>query len=163
MNYISRLTAFTGLAILLFTSTAMAQQKAVVGETARIVVKEAGLEYVARIDTGARTTSIHAADLVINQAGKEAKDNIGKKVSFATRNNKGQRQVMEATIVDVATVSNAQGQEDRYEVELTLNWQGRNKKVRVNLRDRARMTYKLLIGRNWLANDYLVDVDLKEE
>ena len=32
--------------------------------------------------------------------------------------------------------------------------------MEVNLRDRSAMTYKLLIGRNWLSEDYLVDVDI---
>jgi hypothetical protein len=28
----------------------------------------------------------------------------------------------------------------------------------VNLNDRSAMKYRLLLGRNWLENDYLVDV-----
>jgi hypothetical protein len=30
--------------------------------------------------------------------------------------------------------------------------------VLVNLNDRSAMKYRLLLGRNWLENDYLVDV-----
>jgi hypothetical protein len=137
--------------------------KEIVGETARMTVEETGLSFLARIDTGARRTSIHAADIFISDRAEEAKDDIGKTISFITRNNKGERKIMEATIVDVTNVRNAQGQEDRYEVELTIAWQQSRKKVRVNLRDRSKMTYKLLIGRNWLADDFLVDVDIKEE
>ncbi len=37
-------------------------------------------------------------------------------------------------------------------------WNGKNKSIPVNLRDRSELEYKLLIGRNWLEGDYLVDV-----
>lgn len=153
------------LVLLLLCSASLlaADSKQVIGETARIRVEEAGLDFVARIDTGARVTSLHAVDIVIKDASKKERDNIGKQISFVTRNNRGERKIMRARIAGVALVANAQGREYRYEVELTLNWKGKEKRVRVNLRDRSRMTYKLLIGRNWLAHDYLVDVDKKEE
>jgi hypothetical protein len=51
--------------------------------------------------------------------------------------------------------------EKRYIIELVVSWKNVNKTVEVNLRDRSRMNYKLLIGRNWLSGDFLVDVDLK--
>ena len=137
------------------------QGKDIIGETARIRVKEADFDYIARIDTGARMTSIHAVDLLIEDASDKPQENIGKTVTFVTRNNQGLRKILSGKIVDVATVKNAQGREQRYEVELTLQWHGKTKQVRVNLRDRSKMTYKLLIGRNWLAGDYLVDVARK--
>ena len=153
------------LAIMALTDSAcvagLCQDKDIIGETARIRVQEAGFDYIARIDTGARMTSIHAVDLLIENAADDPQANIGKTVSFVTRNNQGLRKILRGRIVDVATVNNAQGREQRYEVELTLQWHENTKKVRVNLRDRSKMTYKLLIGRNWLAGDYLVDVDRK--
>jgi hypothetical protein len=42
---------------------------------------------------------------------------------------------------------------------MELAWKGVSKKVEVNLRNREKMTYKLLIGRNWLENDFIVDVE----
>ncbi len=133
--------------------------KLVVGETARITVAEAGLEFLARIDTGARVTSIHALDIEIEGGAENKRANKGKPVTFRVINADGGERVLESTIVDVASVRNAQGTEYRYVVELTLVWEGFEKPVQVNLRDRSAMTYKLLIGRNWLANDFLVDVD----
>jgi hypothetical protein len=32
------------------------------------------------------------------------------------------------------------------------------KEVQVNLRDRTPMAYKLLVGRDWIRGDFLVDV-----
>lgn len=137
--------------------------KQVVGETARIKILETDFDFLARIDTGARITSLHAVDIVIQDASEHERDNVGKQITFVTRNNRNMRKILCGEIVDVALVKNAQGREYRYVIELSLQWQGKTKKVQVNLRDRARMTYKLLIGRNWLANDYVVDVDLKED
>jgi hypothetical protein len=47
----------------------------------------------------------------------------------------------------------------RPRVTLELELGGVAKRVRVSLRDRSRMDYKLLVGRDFLAGDFLVDVD----
>ena len=36
-------------------------------------------------------------------------------------------------------------------------------RILANLRDRSKMRYKLLMGRDWLSQDFLVDVDINEE
>jgi hypothetical protein len=136
--------------------------KKIIGETAFITVSEAGLTYDSRIDTGATTTSINAFDIKIKGEDKEKQQNINKLVTFKTRNRSGKVAVISTRVVNVVIVSNSQGREFRYVVDLTLNWQGSSRKVRVNLRDRQEMTYKLLIGRNWLEGKYLVDVSKKE-
>ncbi|WDE95828.1 RimK/LysX family protein [Lentisphaera profundi] len=136
--------------------------KTIVGETAFIAVDETGLVFDSRIDTGATTTSINAFDIHIKGKSKKKQDNINKLITFKTRNKSGETAVVSTRIVNVVMVSNSQGTEARYVVNLTLHWKGSKRKVRVNLRDRQKMTYKLLIGRNWLNGKYLVDVSLKE-
>ena len=137
----------------------------IIGEAALISVGEANLSYQTRIDTGARVTSLHAYDVTVQDGVEDAKQNVGKQVTFTTSNGESTANVT-TTIVDVATVRNSQGTEDRYEVELTVQWQAVAKKVRVNLRDRGHMTYPLLIGRNWLNSTVppkiLVDCDINE-
>ena len=139
------------------------QVKKVVGQTANISVVEAGLDYLARIDTGARVTSIHAVDVEIENRSDDFAANRGRNIRFTTRNEKGQQSRIHGVIVDVASVRNAQGVEDRYVVELDLDWQGFRKRAEVNLRDRSQMSYKLLIGRNWLNCDVVVDVSASED
>jgi len=137
--------------------------KRTIGETAVIAVEQAGMSFLARIDTGARVTSIHAMDVEVkHDAGDDKKDNIGKEVSFTTENERHKWAKVTTSIVDVAKVRNAQGTEYRYVVELKLKWQGIEKSALVNLRDRSAMSYKLLIGRNWLSSDFIVDVDRSE-
>ena len=166
MNKVIFTVVFAFLSVQLYASD---KPKLVVGETAVIAVANKAIQYqnyLARIDTGARITSIHAVDISIEGASSQddstAKDNIGKLVTFISFNAKGKKQNIEAIIADVVLVRNAQGLEYRYVIELSLNWQGFEKVVTVNLRDRSEMNYKLLIGRNWLHNDVVVDVDKNE-
>jgi hypothetical protein len=137
----------------------------IIGETALITVAEAELTYKTRVDTGARVTSLHAYDIVVKNGDTDAKKNVAKEVTFTTSNGEDTTTIT-TVIVDVATVRNSQGTEERYEVELTVGWQDIAKKIRVNLRDRGHMTFPLLIGRNWLnstvAPKILVDCDINE-
>jgi hypothetical protein len=150
------------LSSLLFSCGAMYNKK-VIGETAVITVAEAKMDFVSRIDTGATVTSIHVVDLQIENESKDKEKNVGKLVTFVTENKQGKRATIKLPISDVAKVKNSQGLEYRYVVKMHLNWAGQPRLVEVNLRDRSAMTYKLLIGRNWLANHYVVDVTKSED
>ncbi len=153
------------LSCLLFFSLigtqALAEQKALIGETAWIEVDTIPFAYLARIDTGARVTSIHAVNVKITGGSAVANENVGKTISFQTVNRDGKTEQVTAVIVKVSTVKNSQGTEQRYVIELPLSWKHVKKNVQVNLRDRSKMTYKLLVGRNFLSQDFLVDVDKK--
>ena len=133
----------------LIGTQAWAEQKTLIGETAWIEVGDIPFTYLARIDTGARITSIHAVDVNITGGSSVPDENVGKTVFFQTVNRDGKIQAISAVIVKVSTVKNSQGIEQRYVIELPLSW------------NRSKMTYKLLIGRNWLSKDFLVDVDMK--
>jgi hypothetical protein len=137
--------------------------KKIIGETAWIEVGGLDSPLLARIDTGARICSIHAIDVQVEDPAANLKDNVGREVRFTVENRAGRRQEMRARIAKVSTVKNSQGIEERYVIMLPLSWQGISKVVEVNLRDRSRMSYKLLIGRNWLSHDFVVDVDKKAE
>lgn len=136
--------------------------KMIVGATEVIHVVEAGLDFSARIDTGARTTSINALEVEIDSPVADKRDNIGKKISLTLINGRGEKKHLQSTIVDALQVRNAQGVEVRYMIPLTLLWHGIDKTINVNLRDRSAMTYKLLIGRDWLSEDFIVDVDINK-
>ncbi|WP_345841033.1 RimK/LysX family protein [Shewanella algae] len=148
-----------GLCFMLLSTSVFAQEKTVIGQTEIMTVAEAGLSFEARIDTGAANTSMHAMDLkVIGGSAKKMQDNVGKMLSFTTENERGEKKQLKAKIVKTSTVSNSQGRETRYMVELNVAFGDHKRKVKVNLRDRSHMDYKLLIGRNWLSDDFLVDV-----
>lgn len=139
-----------------------AAEKVVIGPTATMSVEETGLFYEARIDTGAGNTSLNAFDIEIEGgSAKNMQDNVGKTIWFSTQNAAGEQKRLSAQIVKTSKVSNSQGTETRYMVALVVGFDGKKRKVNVNLRDRSHMDYKLLIGRNWLKDQYIVDVSEK--
>ncbi|SHG97923.1 ATP-dependent zinc protease family protein [Ferrimonas marina] len=152
------------LALTLGASAVAADYKQVIGPVARLNVIEADLEMMARIDTGASKTSIHAEQMeVLGGNLEDWDDNIGKTLRFVTQDISGEPVTIEAPIAKVSHIRNSQGSEDRYVVPLRIGPKGQEKEVLVTLKDRTPMTYKLLIGRNWLKGDFLVDVELPKE
>jgi len=127
---------------------AQEEKKQVIGQTARVGIEEAALEFVARVDTGAASTSLHAEAVQI-------KDGI---VDFIAVNQDGARVPLRLPLAKTARVRNSGGIKERVYVEMTVHHEGRRKQVRVNLNDRSGLTYPLLLGRNWLEDEYLVDV-----
>jgi hypothetical protein len=88
--------------------------------------------------------------------------NIGKKVRFLIKGENGKSEWIETTIAGAVRVKSSvfkNGEFDRrYKVLLTLRWKDFEKEVLVTLNDRTDMEYPLLIGRNYLRGDFLVDV-----
>ena len=139
-------------------ATAPAGSEAVLGATESIRVVEAGLDFRAVIDTGAHGTSIHALDLHVEDPAPRMEDNVGKVLSFRVVNEAGQARRVRAVIADLVPVRTSHGTEWRYVVPLRLRWGDVERRVRVNLRDRTPMSFKLLVGRDWIAG-FLVDVE----
>ncbi|MCH2174403.1 MAG: RimK/LysX family protein [Lentisphaeria bacterium] len=138
--------------------TSNSKSLTIIGEDAYIKVLETDFTFWSRIDTGARTTSIHTTNMIIENEDKDKKKNVGKMITFTVDNKDGLSKTLTLPIAYVQEVKNSQGVEYRYEVELTLDYEGHVSKVKINLRDRGHMSYPLLIGRNWLKGHYLVDV-----
>jgi hypothetical protein len=138
-------------------------EKHIIGATA--VVKEAstGIGFRARVDTGAKSCSLHVERLEIVDEAPGRLRNVGKTVRFLIQGENGKREWMETRIVEAVRVKSSalkNGEFDRrYKVRLTLQWNDVRKAVLVTLNDRTDMTYPLLIGRNFLRGDFLVDVD----
>ncbi|MGF1686710.1 RimK/LysX family protein [Photobacterium japonica] len=140
--------------------------KSIVGQVETIKVYELDMDYLARIDTGAATTSIHAKDIKVlgeDSDSENMRDHLGHMVEFTSYNEQGKEAKFKGKIVKVSKIRNAQGVERRYAVKMDLGWNGEHKTVNVNLRDRSKLEYKLLIGRNWLSGNYLVDVDKEDD
>lgn len=137
--------------------------KKIIGQECWVHIEELELDFLARVDTGATSTSLHATDYMIIDGTDDPRENIGKVINFLTISTDGEYKRMEAEIAKVQTVLSTQGREKRYMVWLTLTANGITKRILANLRDRSRMNYKLLMGRDWLAHDFLVDVDMIEE
>ena len=108
--------------------------KTVVGPTVYARVKESNLLYLARIDSDSNTVSLRAWDLVFDKPAKKPEDNIGKMVRFRTSNEKGVEATARARIVDSVQVNSADGSSQRYVIELTVTYAGRQKVVHANFK-----------------------------
>lgn len=165
------------LTIMLLSGCDSSPSRTEIGQLAYVKVDELETTYLSRIDTGARTTSLHAMDIQLldennnviipkrqtqsNIKNEHYKNNVGKMISFESMNDKGKKIHYKAKVEEVSLVRNAQGKEYRYIIKLTLRYKDVVKYGKVNLRDRTKMTYKLLIGRNWLNDNFYVLTDLK--
>ncbi|ROS05283.1 hypothetical protein EDC56_0813 [Sinobacterium caligoides] len=132
--------------------------KRTIGEISNFLI-ENDLEFEARIDTGAASTSINAHNIRISNESPSMLDNIGKKISFDLINADGHSITVHTTIAKVVDITNALGTEYRYKVPLKIKWQGETEILNINLRDRSKLTYMLLIGRDWIGRNVIVDVN----
>jgi hypothetical protein len=139
--------------------SAAEHHKQVVGATEVIEIQSAGLRFKARIDTGAKTSSIHAENIEIDPSG----DPQGKPIAFTLVNKQGQSQQVDTHITRMITVKTSEGSEIRYAVPLTVNWKNSSKTVLVTLNNRKHMQYGLLLGRNWLQGDFVVDIAINND
>jgi hypothetical protein len=160
-----RLTALLiALFVLMGVSSLFGQQPEretpfrLIGATATVTESSSGLPFMARVDTGATTCSIHCEAMEIEDASDDAKENIGKPIRFLVKNKKGQAKWLTAIVADYGIVRTSEQADWRYKVQLELRWQDIEKTVLVTLNDRAHMKYPVLIGRNFLRNDFLVNV-----
>jgi hypothetical protein len=172
-NSAHTLRAFFGFCLLLIaTSPAKAESKSdagkkelvirMIGATALVTEVSTGVPLPARVDTGATCCSIHCEKFEIKDADPDPKVNIGKPVRFQIQPRDGDSKAewVEAKIVDHVTVRTSESQDERYKVKLKLRVDDVEKKVLVTLNDREKMKYPLLLGRNFLRDDFLVNVSL---
>jgi hypothetical protein len=131
-----------------------------IGATTLVTEVTTGLPLPARVDTGATSCSIHCETFEIKDAHADPKENIGKPVRFLLKNKDGKDQWVESKIVDHVRVRTAERDDERYKVRLQLRWEDVEKKVVATLNDRQKMKYPMLLGRNFLRDDFLVNVSM---
>jgi hypothetical protein len=136
--------------------------KQIIGATATVEEVKTDLLFKARVDTGATTSSLHVEDYVIKDEAKKMVDNVGRKIRFRIKNYDGESKWMESKIAKVSLVKTSADLEQRYKVPLTLRVHKVQKRVLVTLNDRSQMKYPMLLGRNFLTGDFVVDVDSKK-
>lgn len=128
----------------------------VVGWREWVGLPQAGLEWVkAKIDTGARSSAIHAFDLEPHeQDGAEW-------VRFSVhpwQRSDADRVELVLPVLDRREVRSSNGQvERRYAVSLDVRLAGRTLTTVMTLSNRDEMGFRMLIGREALERGFLVD------
>ena len=129
----------------------------VIGWRERIALPDLGLELLtAKIDTGARTSAIHATRITPFQ--RDGRDWVRFHIPHAS----GLRaRDCEAPLVDRRSIKNTSGQgEDRFVIETLLALGARRWHIEVSLSDRSNMALPIILGRTAIRRRrILVDPD----
>ena len=137
--------------------------KRVLGPVVTVSEDESDIQFLARVDTGAKTCSLHTGEKQVLDANEYMEENVGKTIRFRIDNRQGDSQWIERKIAEVRKIRTSEGEEMRYLVPMTLTVDGVERKVLTSLNDRSRMTYTMLLGRNFLEGRFLVDVTRSDD
>jgi hypothetical protein len=129
-----------------------ARPLALIGWRERVSLPELGLAQIpAKIDTGARTSSLHAE--VLDEFRREGQ----RYVRFAV-NWSGEQHVCEAVHVDIRGVTSSMGErQERFVIKTPLNIGRFTFRVEITLANRSQMQFPMLIGRTALRRRFVVD------
>ena len=133
----------------------------IVGRTELIRVDAASLDFVARLDEEGRTTSIHALDIRVADAAPDRLDNVGRLIRFRLVNARGEERWLTKRVAGVTDGRGDSGAEVRYRVPLRLRLVEIDREVLVALHDRSALPYCLVVGRDWIGDDLVVDARRK--
>jgi hypothetical protein len=130
----------------LVSGTAGAEEKIAIGLVEDVILLPWGVKLPARIDTGAATSSLDARELKVED----------KMVDFKLPDQYGGLQ-LRLPVVNWKYIRSSEGRERRPIVELDLCVGPKQLHIRVNLNDRSIVKYPLIIGRNALKHNFVVD------
>lgn len=124
----------------------------VLGWVERAMVFPVGLEFRAKLDSGARTSSIHTTRI------REFRRNGQRWVDFTIDNGAGATADLELPVARFVRIREHGGSYQRRPVvKMEICVDSVYKQAEVNLVDREGFLYPLLIGRSYLKGDILVD------
>ena len=135
---------------------AEARVKEIVGRVELARIYPSGLILRTKMDTGARTCSLNAPKLsVFTRDGEQW-------ARFKLTNHKGRTITIERKVLRTGKIKEQNQRLEKRPVILLGICVGRlYREVEVNLVDRSDFNYQLLIGRNYLEGELLVDTELK--
>jgi len=133
-------------------SPGAAETRQIVGYVERVQLLPGGAELTAKLDTGAKTSSLDVSSLeYFTKAGEDW-------VRFTITGIKGKDAVEERPLVRMVTIRRADTPMDRRPVvKIGLCLGHFYKEADVNLTYRPKMSYRLLLGRLFLSGPFLID------
>ena len=146
---LSTVLIFSSVLVLIFLCPAAslaAGEKLTIGEVENVILIPWGVRLPARIDTGANTSSLDARNLLV-------KNN---KAEFKLPDQYGSLR-LHLPVIRWQDIRNAGSQERRPVVEIMLCMGPRLLRVEVNLNNRSKVKFPLILGRNALKENFVVD------
>lgn len=152
---VTRVSAMVFLPWILFFPVTMApaadsKEKVTIGEIENVVILPWGVKMPARIDTGAKMTSLDARDIKVRKGI----------VTFKLRPRYGSKEFT-LPVAYQRFYRSSVGREKRPVVMMEICLGSHRRKILVNLSDRTKLRFPILIGRNVLNEHFLVDVSQK--
>jgi hypothetical protein len=138
-------------------SESVPAEKLVIGQIEYVAIPALDTVFAARIDTGAKRSSIYAVDIqTFERDGNPW-------VRFTIKNpTKDQEFPMEMEVTRTTRIKQKGDEsERRHHIELVLTMGDLTKEIDINLADRSNFEYPLLIGRDFLKGTAVVDVARK--
>jgi hypothetical protein len=135
-------------------------QPLTIGWKERIDFPAWGLKSVrAKIDTGARTTALNVCDYELIEI---APDQFRARFRPVVSRKNPCAKLIEADVVRRVRVRNTSGMTElRAVVETEIRLGPVEKRIRLTLTDRSRMLSPVILGRNAIAGDFVIDVEQK--
>lgn len=126
----------------------------VIGWREHVALPDLGISlFDARIDTGAKTSSLHAVAI------EEFDQADARFVRFSVPGVDSSPLVCEAPLIEFRRIRSSNGEASvRPVIQSTIRLAGYEFSVELTLADRSRMKYPMLIGRSALRGRFLVDV-----
>jgi len=124
-----------------------AEEKVTIGTVEDVILLPWRVKLPARIDTGAAKSSLDARELTVHED----------RVEFKLPRKYGGLK-LRLPIIEWRHVRTPEGLERRPIVELEMCLGSKRIRTLVNLADRSMVKYPLILGRNFLKEDFVVDV-----
>ena len=132
------------------------KQKSIIGSLEAISILPYALQFNAKVDTGAKNSSMHATDIVFYSQGKQ------EYVRFKTTDSNNKSTTIELPLLRKARIKRHGGESmSRAVVMIGVCLGSSYKVVQVTLVDRSRFKFPFLIGVSFLKDDFLIDVSQK--
>ena len=132
------------------------KEKAIIGSTEFVNFGERAQKVSAKIDTGADSSAVWASNIRID------KDGVLKFSLFGEGSPYYDGKIFKRTDYSVARVRSSSGHEQiRYRTHFWVKLGGRKIKMLMNLSDRSKNEFPVLIGRRSISGKFLVDVSRK--
>ena len=131
-----------------------AEAKEVIGRVERVGINNAALILYAKIDTGAKNSSLNATNYHLSKRGDE------KWIRFDITNREGKTITLEKQITRFVKIKRKEAStQQRPAILLDICIGKVSKQVEVNLVNRSNFDFQMLIGRSFLRGDFIVDVE----
>lgn len=133
------------------------KEKSIIGSTEFVNFGERAQKIPAKIDTGADSSAVWASNIHID------KDGVLKFSLFGEGSPYYDGKIFKRTDYSVARVRSSSGHEQiRYRTHFWVKLGGRKIKMLMNLSDRSKNEFPVLIGRRSISGKFLVDVSRKK-